>query len=186
MSPVEILVVAVGLAMDAFAVALGAGGGLPDRGRGVLFRLAFHFGLFQSLMALAGWFAGARVVGILDHVDHWLAFGLLAFVGGRMVAAGLRQDNEGRRNDPSRGWTLVLLSVATSIDALAVGFSLALLKVQIWLPALVIGIVCAALSASGVRLGRELGPLVDKRMELVGGLVLIAVGVRILFAHGVL
>lgn len=103
-----------------------------------------------------------------------------------MVAAGLRQDNEGRRNDPSRGWTLVLLSVATSIDALAVGFSLALLKVQIWLPALVIGIVCAALSASGVRLGRELGPLVGKRMELVGGLVLIAVGVRILFAHGVL
>lgn len=186
MSPVEILLVAVGLAMDAFAVSLGAGGGPAGRGGRVVFRLAFHFGLFQFLMPVAGWFAGARVVGILGSVDHWLAFGLLAFVGGRMVASGLRQDNEGRRDDPSRGWTLVLLSVATSIDALAVGFSLALLKVSIWLPALVIGIVCAALSAAGVRLGRVLGSIVGKRMEVVGGLVLIAIGMRILHAHGVL
>lgn len=186
MSPVEILLVAVGLAMDAFAVSLGAGAG-PHAGSGrAVFRLSFHFGLFQFLMPVAGWFAGVRVVGLVGGLDHWLAFGLLAFVGGRMVVAGLGHDPEARRDDPSRGWTLVMLSVATSIDALAVGLSLALLKVSIWLPAVVIGIVCAALSVVGVRLGRVLGAIVGKRMEVVGGLVLIAIGVRILHAHGVL
>lgn len=172
--------------MDAFAVSLGAGAGPHARGRRAVFRLSFHFGLFQFLMPVAGWFAGARVVGFVEGVDHWIAFGLLAFVGGRMAAAGLGHDPEARRGDPSRGWTLVMLAVATSIDALAVGFSLALLKVSIWLPALVIGVVCAALSVAGVRLGRVLGAVVGKRMEVVGGLVLIAIGVRILLVHGVL
>lgn len=185
MSPVEILLVAVGLAMDAFAVSLSAGAG-PYAGNGrAVFRLAFHFGLFQFLMPVAGWLAGARLVGLLGAFDHWLAFGLLALVGGRMIAAGLGRGPETPRGDPSRGWTLVALAVATSIDALAVGLSLALLKVSVWLPALVIGLVCAALSVAGVRLGRVLGTLAGTRMEVAGGLVLMAIGVRILFEHDV-
>ncbi|HPC82528.1 MAG TPA: manganese efflux pump MntP family protein [Thermoanaerobaculaceae bacterium] len=185
MSPVEILLLAVGLAMDAFAVSLGAGAGPHAVGRRPVFRLSFHFGLFQFIMPVAGWFAGARVAGLVESVDHWITFGILAFVGGRMVAAGLGGGQEVGRADPSRGWTLVLLAVATSIDALAVGFSLALLKVSIWLPALVIGLVCALLSVAGMRLGRVLGAAVGKRMEVVGGLVLLAIGVRILVDHGV-
>lgn len=185
MSSVEILLVAVGLAMDAFAVSLGAGAGPHARGGRAVFRLAFHFGLFQFLMPVAGWLAGARVVGLVGAFDHWLAFGLLAFVGGRMIKAGLAHNPEMPRQDPSRGWTLVMLSVATSIDALAVGFSLALLQVSIWLPALVIGVVCGALSVAGMGFGRVLGALVGRRMEVAGGLVLIGIGFRILHVHGV-
>lgn len=185
MSPVEILLLAVGLAMDAFAVSLGAGGGAYARSPRATFRLAFHFGLFQFLMPIAGWLAGGTVVGLVDAVDHWIAFGLLAVVGGRMVWAGLGADGAPRGSDPSRGWTLIVLAVATSIDALAVGFSLALLGVGIWLSALVIGLVCAAFSAAGVRLGRRLGSVVGRRMEILGGLVLIAIGLRILHVHGV-
>ena len=183
MSPVEVLLVAVGLAMDAFAVSLGAGAGPHAREARPVFRLAFHFGLFQFLMPVAGWFAGSRVVSLVASVDHWVAFGLLAFVGGRMVLAGLGSRAESGTEDPSRGWTLLMLAIATSIDALAVGFSLAMLQVSIWLPAVVIGVVCAALSVAGVRLGRVLGSAFGKRMEVVGGLVLVAIGVRILVQH---
>lgn len=183
MSPLEVLFIAVGLAMDAFAVSLGAGAGPHAREARPVFRLAFHFGLFQFLMPVAGWFAGSRVVSLIANVDHWIAFGLLAFVGCRMVLSGLDSRREAAPDDPSRGWTLVMLAVATSIDALAVGFTLAMLKVSIWLPAVVIGVVCAALSVLGVRLGRVLGSAFGKRMECAGGLVLVAIGVRILVQH---
>ncbi|MCU0292658.1 MAG: manganese efflux pump MntP family protein [Thermoanaerobaculaceae bacterium] len=183
MSPFEILLIAVGLATDAFAVSLGAGAGPHARGVRPVFRLAFHFGLFQFLMPVAGWFAGSRVVSLIAAFDHWIAFGLLAFVGGRMIHAGLDSRDGATPEDPSRGWTLLMLAVATSIDALAVGFSLAMLQVSIWLPAVVIGVVCAALSVAGVRLGRVLGSAFGTRMEVVGGLVLIAIGVRILVQH---
>jgi len=181
---IEVLMIAVGLAMDAFAVSIGAGAIRARLAPRATFRLAFHFGLFQFLMPVAGWLLGTSVADWLSGVDHWIAFGLLGFVGGRMVVSGARGGEEGLTGpDPSKGLTMVALSVATSIDALAVGLSLAMLGVGILLPALVIGVVTGALCTVGVALGDRLGRRLGNRMELVGGLVLVGIGVKILLDH---
>lgn len=182
MSPLEILPVAVALAMDAFAVSVAAGAAGRACGARATFRLAFHFGLFQFLMPVVGWFLGSVFAHRVAAVDHWIAFGLLAWVGVSMIR-GSREDAESAAPDPSRGWSLVMLSVATSLDALAVGLSLALLDVRIWIPAAVIGLVAAAFSILGHRGGDRLGRSFGKRAELVGGVVLVGIGVKILVEH---
>lgn len=183
MSVVEVLLIALGLAMDAFAVALAAGASGRARGARAAFRLSFHFGLFQFLMPVLGWFGGSLVASRIAGIDHWIAFGLLAYIGGRMVRAGLSAPEEAKPNDPSKGVSLVMLSVATSIDALAVGLSIAMLRVNVWYPAVVIGIVAAAMTLAGIRLGRRLGLRFGQRMEVVGGVVLIGIGVKVLIEH---
>jgi putative Mn2+ efflux pump MntP len=180
---IEILLIAVGLAMDAFAVSLGAGASGRAVGGRAEFRLSFHFGLFQFMMPVLGWFVGVRIAAALSSVDHWIAFGLLVFVGGRMIRSGWDADEESLAADPSRGLTLVALSVATSIDALAIGLSLGMLRVKIWYPSVVIGVVTGGLSLIGVRLGTRLGTGFGKRMEVVGGIILSLLGLRILFSH---
>jgi putative Mn2+ efflux pump MntP len=180
---VQTLLIAVGLAMDAFAVTLGAGTSGRSMAPGAAFRLPFHFGLFQFLMPVVGWFAGTWVSGYAHAVDHWIAFGLLAFVGVRMIRAGFDHGPAAAPGDPSRGWTLVLLSLATSIDALAVGFTLAMLGVDILYPSLTIGIVTGCLALVGLHVGNRLGRALGKPMEVAGGLLLIGIGVRILIAH---
>ncbi|MFP4193396.1 MAG: manganese efflux pump MntP family protein [Desulfosalsimonas sp.] len=181
MNPAEIILIAVSLAMDAFAVSVAAGttGGLPKR---AVFRLSFHFGLFQFMMPVLGWYAGSRIAPLISAVDHWVAFTLLLFVGFRMIKSGLYPESETVFRDPSRGLTLVMLSVATSIDALAVGFSLAMMEVAIWYPAVTIGIVTSAISLAGIRLGTFFGKKLGPRMEIAGGIVLILIGLRILSA----
>ncbi len=183
MDLLDILIIAVGLAMDAFTVCLGVGTCGNGTTRRAAFRLSFHFGLFQFLMPVLGWFLGAAVAPLISAVDHWIAFGLLAFVGGRMVRSGLDGESESFAGDPSRGLTLVSLAVATSIDALAVGLSLAMLSISVWYPSTVIGVVTASLSLIGLQIGNRLGAKFGKRMEVVGGLILILIGVRILIAH---
>jgi putative Mn2+ efflux pump MntP len=178
-----LIVVAVGLALDATAVSLGAGASGRTAGRRGAFRLAFHFGLFQALMPLLGWFAGRQVAAVFAQVDHWIALGLLAAVGGRMVWSGLHPDAEAADGDPSRGWSLVALSVATSIDALAVGLGLAMLGAGIWLPVVLIGVITAAMSLGGLLLGRVLHAAWGPRLEIIGGVVLLAIGLRIAAAH---
>jgi len=178
-----ILLIAVGLALDATAVALGASASGKVRGWRAAIRLSFHFGLFQFLMPLFGWYGGSVFAARIAAIDHWVAFGLLAVVGGRMIRAGLRSEAEVDVGDPSRGWTLVALSVATSIDALAVGISLSMLHVNIWYPSIVIGLVTCLLSLAGVSLGSRLGRLFGQRLEIVGGVVLIGVGIRVLASH---
>jgi len=176
--------VAVGLAMDAFAVSIGAGLTLKTVDARQTLRLAWHFGLFQALMPIIGWLAGLSVERWIAPVDHWIAFGLLAVIGGKMIHEALKDDDEEtRRGDPTKGWSLVLLSLATSIDALAVGLSLALLDVSIWWPAVVIGLVAGAFTTVGMQLGKRFGALLGRRMESVGGIVLIAIGVKILAEH---
>lgn len=175
--------IALALAMDAFAVALGAGILLdPLTGRH-LFRLGFHFGLFQALMPILGWLAGRTVQHLIAAYDHWIAFGLLAFVGGKMLYEALHGDDESSNSDPTRGLSLVMLSIATSIDALAVGLTLAMLDVSIWTPALVIGLVAGTLTVAGMLLGRRVGILWGKRVEICGGLVLLGIGLKILLEH---
>lgn len=179
-----LLGIAVALAMDAFAVALGAGLSLPQLTGRHLFRFGFHFGLFQALMPIIGWLAGVTVRVYIESYNHWLAFGLLSLVGGKMLWEARHTDaDRPRGGDPTKGLTLVLLSIATSIDALAVGLSLAILGVDIWTPALVIGLVAGVLTICGMLLGRRLGQRWETGVEVLGGLVLIAIGVKILLEH---
>lgn len=179
----EIIFIAVGLAMDAFAVSLGAGTTRHARGYRASIRMSFHFGLFQALMPIIGWFAGTTIAPFIAAFDHWVAFALLAFVGIRMIRSGLNPEAEIHTSDPTRGFTLVLLSVATSIDAFAVGLSLAMLGVTIWYPVVVIGVVTASLSLLGCRLGSKLGLRFGKVMEIIGGGVLILIGLRVVISH---
>jgi putative Mn2+ efflux pump MntP len=182
MSQLDLLLIALGLAMDAFAVSLGAAAAGRAQGGRAAFRLAFHFGLFQFMMPVIGWFAGRLVASLIASIDHWVAFFLLLFVGLRMVSAS-RHGQPSSQLDPSRGWTLVMLAIATSIDALAVGISLAMLAVDIWYASAVIGLVAAALSLAGVRLGTLLQASFGRWVELAGGILLIAIGARILLSH---
>ncbi|MDY0002421.1 MAG: manganese efflux pump MntP family protein [Polyangia bacterium] len=187
MTPLTLLVLAIGLAMDAFSVAVATSVSLPRLSGRQVFRFAFHFGLFQALMPLLGWLCGQTVVEWVAAWDHWLALGLLTFVGGRAIWDGLRSgkgpSETGPRADPTRGWSLVVLSIATSIDAFAVGLSFAWLGVSLWLPVAVIGLVTALLTALGMALGRRVGARFGPRMSILGGLVLIAIGVKIVVDH---
>ena len=179
-----LLLIAIGLAMDCFAVSLGVGTAGTATGVRPTFRLFFHFGIFQAGMTLLGWLAGKTVVTYIAFIDHWVAFGLLSFVGVRMIRGGLRKDaTEPAIPDPSRGMTLVILSIATSIDALAVGLSLALLSVNVFWSALLIGGVTAVLSLMGLLLGKQLGLRFGKSMEVLGGIILIGIGLRVLITH---
>ncbi len=179
-----IFLIAIGLAMDCFAVSLGVGTAGTAVGLRSTFRLFFHFGLFQAGMTLLGWLAGKTVVNYISSIDHWVAFGLLLFVGLRMIRGGLQKAGEEPSiPDPSRGLTLVMLSIATSIDALAVGLSLALLSVNVIWAALLIGGVSATLSLVGLLLGNQLGMRFGKSMEVLGGIILIGIGLRVLITH---
>jgi len=184
MDLITLLLIAVGLGMDAFAVALCTGA----TGRRIWFRpgfrLSFHFGLFQFMMPILGWMAGVAFVRFIEAYDNWNAFGLLAYVGGKMIKESFeRDDRKDEGVDPTRKGMLVMLAVATSIDALAVGLSLAILRAPILYPSIVIGLVAAVMTALGLALGCRLGGLVGKRMELVGGLILIGIGLRIVISH---
>jgi manganese efflux pump family protein len=179
-----ILGIAVGLSMDAFAVAIAASIALHPVTRHQVFRFGFHFGLFQALMPILGWLLGSTIVQWVAAFDHWIAFGLLAYVGGKTIVEALRADEEKSRGaDPTRGWSLVVYSVATSIDAFAVGLSFACLGVSVWYPAVVIGLTTGSLTALGMLVGSSLGNRLGKRMEMLGGLVLIGIGVKVLFDH---
>jgi len=175
--------IAVGLAMDAFAVAIAAGLTIERLTGRHIFRIAFHFGLFQFMMPIIGWLAGRSVAGYVQDYDHWVAFGLLGTIGGKMLWDALISDEESFRKDPSRSWSLVLLSIATSIDALAVGLSMAVLGVSIWLPSIVIGLVAGIMSLVGICMGSRLGNRARRWAESLGGVILIGIGVRILFVH---
>ena len=153
----DILLIAIGLSMDAFAVSICASASNQRMAPRATFRLSFHFGLFQCLMPIAGWLLGTEVAHLVASLGSWVAWLLLTAVGGHMIYSGLRPNGETYSVDPSRGMTLVMLSVATSLDAFAVGFSLAMLRASIWYPAFVIGLVTGTLSLIGVRLGARLG-----------------------------
>ena len=178
----EIIVIAFGLALDAFAVSLGAGAvGRIGNHRGAI-RLAFHFGLFQFLMPVLGWYVGFKIEPLVKSVDDWIAFFLLSYIGVKMIWDSYKPVDEFRR-DPSKGKEMVLLSIATSIDALVVGFSLAILMINVWYPAIIIGIVTALLSITGIYLGKVIGSKIGKKLEIMGGLIIIGIGLKILISH---
>lgn len=189
MSFFTVFLLAVALSMDAFAVALASGCAIREVRLRQYVRVSVAFGFFQFFMPVLGWFLGQSVHHFIEAWDHWLAFVLLAWIGGNMLRSGIGglRKNEPvscPQSDPTAGWNLLLLAVATSIDALAVGVSMAFLQhVNILWAALVIGGVAFAFSLAGGLLGRRLGCLFQKRAELAGGLVLIGIGFKILGEH---
>jgi putative Mn2+ efflux pump MntP len=177
-----LVLIAFALGIDAFAVSLSAGAYLIRADARQIFRLSFHFGLFQFMMPILGWLAGAELAQVIRDLDHWVAFGLLALIGGKMIKESL-QETERLKNDVTRGWSLVALSIATSIDALAVGFSLSLIGARIVFPAVLIGVVASLMSLVGVRLGERVSGIFGRRVEFIGGVVLILIGLRIVVEH---
>ena len=184
MSFLSILFIAVGLGMDAFAVAIGAGVVIRKLSFGHVFRLSFHFGLFQFLMPIIGWLAGRTISDYIINYDHWIAFFLLVFIGGKMIWDAFKKD-DGKiaQADPTKGISLIILSIATSIDALAVGLSLAFLNITILYPSIVIGIVAAIMTIIGILFGKGLGRIGGKKVGILGGLILIGIGIKILIEH---
>ncbi len=184
MSWLQVLLIAVGLSMDAVAVALAAGASGRANGVRAAFRISFHFGLFQFLMPVIGWALALSIRRYIEAFDHWVAFGLLWLVGLRMLWEAFQEEKAvGRGTDPSRGLSLVALSVATSIDALAVGLSLAFLGQLILWPSVLIGCTTGALSLAGIWMGGKLGDRFGPRMEILGGLILLAIGIQIVLSH---
>ena len=183
MDIIEIVFIAIGLAMDASAVSLVAAASGYAKTKRAAFRLSFHFGLFQFFMPILGWVLGRSIVDQISSLDHWIAFGLLTIVGTRMIRSGINPSEQNVKRDPSRGLTLIILSIATSIDAMAVGLSLAMLEVNIWYPSIIIGIITSILSLVAIRLGNRLGIMFGQRMEIAGGAILIAIGFRIVLSH---
>jgi manganese efflux pump family protein len=174
--------IALALAMDAFAVSLASCCRLRHLEVGNVVRPALAFGFFQFMMTALGWLAGKGLTRWISAVDHWVVFVLLAIIGGRMIWESFGS-HEGSSKDPTRGWMLLTLAVATSLDALAVGVSLAVLNVSIWVPSVVIGIVAAVLTTIGSLFGSRLGRRFGVWAERFGGLVLIGIGLRLLISH---
>lgn len=183
MQIVEIFAIAVGLAMDAFAVSLGIGTARQANSPHPIFRLSFHMGFFQGMMTFLGWLAGSTIANLIGAVDHWVAFALLAAVGGHMIRESLQSESSQRTQDPSTGGTLIVICIATSIDAMAVGLSMAFLEVNILAASLVIAVVTLILSLVGLLGGQALGERFGQRMETLGGILLIGIGLRILYTH---
>ena len=188
MSSLEIIAIAVALAVDAFAVAIATACCMKQVRFRHWMRMSASFGFFQTGMTLAGWLAGLSVRNLIESFDHWLAFGLLLFVAVKMIIEARKPEEcEIDAKDPTHGWNLLLLSVATSIDALAVGLSFSLLNVAILLPAIVIGVVAFILNFAGMQIGVRAGSKLHlgAKVEIVGAVVLIAIALKILTEHGV-
>ena len=180
-----LLTIAVALAMDAFAVSLATGICLRPPKASQTLRMAGAFGLFQAAMPVAGWVLGLTVRSYMEAYANWAAFGLLALIGGKMIWEGVKgsEDENCDPKDPTTGFRLLMLAVATSIDALAVGLSFSVLGEPIWVPALVIGVVCFLITVLGMRIGcmaRRVS-MVSRYAEVLGGVTLVLIGCNILF-----
>lgn len=183
MQLIEILAIAFALSLDASAVSLAASTSGQVSDKHAAFRLSFHFGLFQFLMPVVGWALGTTIEPKLASFDHWIAFALLTFVGARMILSAIRPNPARQPIDPSRGIMLVFLSIATSIDALAVGFGLAMLGISVWYPSFVIGVVTAGMCVLSIIGGSRVGGWLGERAQLAGGIVLLLIGLRIVISH---
>lgn len=183
MDNITLLITAVALGADAFAVSAAVSGGLPDVTFRHTFRLTWHFGLFQSLMTLIGWFGGAAISEYMHGVNDWIAFAILAGLGVKMILEASDSDDRVKGYDPTRGWSLVGLSIATSLDALAIGVSFSLIGMTIWGPAAVIGVAALLMTFVGTRIGKTAGAQLGEWAERIGGAVLICIGARIIYQN---
>ena len=188
MNQLDIWMLAIALAMDCFTVSIVSGVIVRRWLWGMILRLAFFFGLFQAMMPLIGWMATSHFSEQLEFIDHWIAFGLLAFIGGKMIRESFGPEEEQQFN-PKNLHTQLLLAIATSIDALAVGISFACMGFrdfsQIAYPLFIIGLVSFMFSLFGYKLGVRFGKSIARKLkpELLGGIILIVIGIKILITH---
>mgnify|MGYP002595682304 CR=1 FL=1 len=188
----ELFLIGVGLSMDAFAVAICQGLSMTRIKWGHALTVGLYFGGFQALMPLLGWVLGSQFSGYIQQYDHWVAFILLLLIGGNMIREALSGEEDEAEDTAAGGGPdhkkLFLMAIATSIDALAVGLSFSLLNINVWGPSTLIGVVCAVITALGLLAGKGLAhaDIFGRRAELVGGCVLIGIGLKILYEHGVL
>ena len=181
--PASLLLLSVGLSMDVLSVAAATGFGMSRMTGRQMTRLATSFGAFHIFMPVLGWAAGTTFVGLISGYDHWAAFILLAFVGGRMLLEAARG---GEEVDPARilqNSSLLLFSVAVSIDSVAVGLSFSLQKIEILAPSFVIGATAFAFTYLGIALGNRAGGWLGRWAQVVGGLILIGIGLRVILTH---
>lgn len=187
MNNLEIWLLAIGLAMDCFTVSITSGLILKKIDWKAILTMAFFFGLFQAVMPLIGWFSTNHFNSLIEDFDHWIAFLLLAFIGGKMIKESFEQDDDKRCFNPRSLKVVLTLSVATSIDALAIGISFACLGMntltQILYPILIIGLVSFIFSIAGNIIGTYFGSKVNLKAELLGGIVLLIIGFKILIQH---
>lgn len=184
----SLILLALGLAADAFAVALGQGAAVKSAAWRNALIVGFAFGAMQAIAPLIGWAVSLALTGLIETVDHWIAFVLLALLGAKMMREGLTHDPPGEESDPGKeivasGWKLVMLSIAVSIDAAAAGVTLPTLDAPIAVSIAMIGLVTFALSAAGVMIGRAGARALGSQAEIVGGLILIVIGVKVLIDH---
>ena len=182
----EILLIAIGLAMDAFAVSIASGATMKKLEMKNALKMGLFFGGFQAIMPVIGWLAGIGMKSFITGVDHWIAFGLLTLIGGKMIYEAMKiqpEEENGPGSGPFDTGMLFILAVATSIDALAVGITFSVLSVSIILPALVIGGVTFIISVTGVQLGVKGGHFFENKIEVAGGLILLGIGIKILLDH---
>ena len=173
----EVILLAIALSMDAFAVSIGLGSKGDTKGLGL--KAGLYFGLFQALMPFIGYLGGKGVLGWVEDYAPWIACGLLVAIGGKMVYEGLSGDVE-EEIEALTHKTMLLLAIATSIDAMAAGFSLTLLQVDAWLACVIIGVTTFAFSYAGVQIGKKSGTWLESKAEMFGGVVLVLIGVKML------
>ena len=174
---------AFALAMDALAVAISSGTQWKEDRFQNAFKMAFFFGFFQAFMPCLGWWMGSHLMQFVQNCDHWVAFFLLWFIGIKMACGSFQNRTPEKKINPFNLGVLFVLSIATSVDAFAVGFSLALLHTPVFLPSLVIGMVTFVLSFAGVLIGKTLSLFFKNKTELIGGIILMAIGTKILLDH---
>ena len=179
----ELLIIAVGVSMDAFAVSICKGLSVRALQPRHSATTALWFGGFQALMPVIGYFLASSFANFVASVDHWIAFILLAIIGGKMLKDSFEKDESCEVNPDFSFKTMFAMAVATSIDALAVGVSFAFLKVNIWYAVLLIGIITGAFSAVGIYIGNLFGSKYKYKAEFVGGFILVAMGLKILLEH---
>ena len=182
MGVIELVLISISLAMDAFAVSVGKGLTVCNVRMRHALVAGLWFGGFQALMPLIGYFLGISFADLVVSVDHWIAFGLLVAIGLNMIRETIWGDEETQNNDFGFR-TMLIMAIATSIDALAVGVSMAFLDVNIWIAALVIGVITFAISAMGVVLGCRIGNAIGSKAGIIGGTILVALGLKILLEH---
>jgi len=183
-SLIEIFIIAIGLAMDCFAVSLSCSISSPDLKKQDSLKIAFFFGLFQGGMPILGWLLGKSFYDSVSSIDHWIAFSILTIIGIKMIIEALKEDNEKRNINIKLLKVILLLSIATSIDAFVVGMSFAFLQVNILIAAISIGAITFLIAVFGVFLGKKFGQLIkSKWAEIAGGIILIGIGVKTLIQH---
>lgn len=178
-----ILLLAIALAMDALTVSITSGMIIKHIHINKALKIALFFGVFQGIMPIFGWLGGLTFKDLIADFDHWIAFGLLCLIGGKMIYEAQQMDEEVKKYDPLDNYTLFVLAIATSIDALAAGLGLTMIDYSIYLTATLIGVVTFTLSFIGVFAGHKFGNYFNKNMEIMGGLILIVIGCKILFEH---